>query len=150
MNSNEKLSPHFTLGELTASDTAARRAIDNTPSEAIVSNLHRVAATLEAVRALHGKPLVVTSGYRCPALNQAVGGARDSAHVKGLAADINVPGISPYDLGSAIINAGIEFDQLIHEFGSWVHIGLAPDGVKPRGQLLTIKRGTGYVSGWNP
>lgn len=145
---DEKLSPHFTLSELTASDTAARQNIDNTSSPEIEANLALVAAALEKVRAIAGKPIVVTSGYRCAALNKAVGGAADSYHVKGLAADINRPGSTPYEFGQDIIAAGIEFDQLIHEFGRWVHIGLPVPGQKPRKQLLTIKTGTGYMQGW--
>lgn len=142
------LSAHFTLDELTASDTAARRGIDNTPTPQIVDNLRRVAATLEAIRALQDRPIVVTSGYRCPELNRAVGGASNSAHMQGLAADINMPPLTPFEFGQLIIGAGIEFDQLIHEFGRWVHVGLAPSGVVPRRQVLTIRTGTGYLPGW--
>lgn len=147
---NNQLTTHFTLAELTASDTAARRGIDNTPSDFALANLLRTAQTLEEVRskAAGNKPIIVTSGYRCPELNKAVGGAANSAHVLGLAADINQPGMTPYEFGLAIQRAGIEFDQLIHEFGRWVHIGLAPAGQKPRRQLLTIKTGTGYMPGW--
>lgn len=148
MDRNKKLSPHFTLGELIVSDTAARKGIDNSPSALVESNLGLVAATLEAVRAINGKPLVVSSGYRCQALNTAVGGSDKSAHMYGLAADINVPGISPYDLGLAIMKAGIKFDQIIHEYGEWVHIAVAPPGAKPRGIVTSIKKGSGYVNGW--
>lgn len=145
---DNQLSPHFTLAELTASDTAARRGIDNTPTPAIYASLKRTAEALETIRALGGKPIIVTSGYRSPALNAAVGGAGNSAHLTGLAADINRSGSTPYDFGLAIINSGLEFDQIIHEYGRWVHIGLAAAGQKPRRQLLTIRTGTGYLPGW--
>jgi hypothetical protein len=136
------LTEHFTLDELIASQVAARRRIDNTPGAAIVDNLRRVSAVLEQVRAAVGRPITISSGYRCPALNVAVGGARDSAHLQGLAADINVPSMAPKDLAKAIIAAGIEFDQLIYE-GTWVHIGLSAG--KPRRQVLTATFAPGGV-----
>lgn len=144
------LSEHFTLSELTASETAARRGLDNTPSAAAQGNLKRLAGVLEEIRALQGRPLIVTSGYRSPAVNRAVGGSPSSAHMTGLAADISMPPLTPFELGQLIIGAGIEFDQLIHEYRSWVHIGLAPEGQTPRRQQLTIRTGTGYMPGWKP
>src|ERR1700741_1767714 len=145
---NKKLTEHFNLSELIASDYAARNGLDNTPTPAIEANLSKVAVTLEAVRAIYNKPLTVSSGYRSPEVNKGIGGAPDSAHMYGLAADINVPGMTPYDLGVAIMKSGIVFDQIIHEFGSWVHIAVPADGKKPRGSVLTIKKGTGYMNGW--
>lgn len=130
------MSEHFTIAELTFSQTATRRGIDNTPSEATTANLRRLCDTLEQVRALVGKPLTISSGYRSPALNMAVGGARDSAHVQGLAADINCAGLSPKALAVLIRESGIAFDQLIYE-GTWVHIGLA-DGPL-RNEVLTAR-----------
>lgn len=136
------LSEHFTLEELVASQIAARRRIDNRPTPAIVENLRRVAATLEQVRTLVDRPVTVSSGYRSPALNAAAGGARESAHLQGLAADITVSGMAPKDLAKAIIKADIEFDQLIYE-GTWVHIGLAAGA--PRNQVLTATFAPGGV-----
>jgi len=144
----KQLTPHFSLEELCASDTAARRGIDNAPPADVEANLLRLAEVLEAIRALGAKPIIVTSGYRSPSLNAAVGGTANSAHLTGLAADINRSGSTPYDFGMDIINAKIPFDQLIHEYGRWVHIGLAPVGRPPRGQLLSIRHGTGYLPGW--
>lgn len=137
------MSEHFTIAELTFSQTATRRGINNTPSEAITANLRRLCDTLEQVRALVEKPLMISSGYRSPALNMAVGGARDSAHVKGLAADINCPGLSPKALAVLIRESGIEFDQLIYE-GTWVHIGLAEGA--PRNEVLTASFSNGRAS----
>lgn len=142
------LTEHFTLSELTFSATAARRGIDNTPDAVVLRKLNRLAVVLEQVRQATGRPVIVTSGYRSPAVNKAVGGSVTSAHMSGLAADISCPPFSPYELGMLIVGAGIEFDQLIHEYRSWVHIGLAEDGRKPRRQLLTIRSGTGYMPGW--
>ena len=138
------LSPHFTLDELTLSQTAARRGIDNTPYPQELENLKKLAEVLERVRALVGKPIIVSSGFRNEAVNRAVGGSKTSAHMSGLAADINCPGVSPAALAHIIKSSSIEFDQLILEFDRWVHIGLAD---KPRMQLLTIRSGTGYMKG---
>ncbi len=128
------LSPNFSLDELTASQTATRQGIDNTPSPAVRANLVRVANMLEQVRALVDAPIRVSSGYRSPALNQAIGGASNSAHVLGLAADITAAGISPKQLAIAIRDAGLDFDQVIWE-GTWVHLGLSVG--KARKQVLT-------------
>lgn len=140
----DKLTDHFTLGELTASEIAARRDIDNTPTAAIVKNLERTAQTLERVRVLLGsKPILVSSGYRSPALNTVVGGAKTSAHMQGLAADFTCPGFgSPLAICERLAASGLDFDQLIQE-GTWVHIGLAVEGQKPRRQILTAKFGEG-------
>lgn len=129
-----KLTPHFMLAELCQSQAATRQRLDNRPGPAEVVNLRRVAETLEQVRALVDRPVNVSSGYRAPAVNKAVGGSRNSAHIRGLAADITVPGMTAKELAQRIRDSDIEFDQLIHE-GTWVHIGLA-DG-KQRHQVLT-------------
>lgn len=137
------LTPHFTLAELVESQTATRKGIDNTPPPAVVAGLTRVAQLLEQVRALVGGPINVSSGYRSPALNKAVGGAVNSAHVLGLAADITAPGLSPKALAKMIQRAGLEFDQLIYE-GTWVHIGLSASS--PRRQVLTATFSGGRAS----
>lgn len=140
-----KLSEHFSLDEMTLSETAARKGLDNTPDKETIENLRKLAALLEQVRALVGKPIMVSSGYRSPEVNKAVGGSKTSAHVKGLAADINVPSVKPAALAAIIKTSDIKFDQLILEFDRWVHIGLR-DG-SPRMELLTIRTGTGYMKG---
>jgi zinc D-Ala-D-Ala carboxypeptidase len=134
------LSEHFTLEELVASQLAARQRIDNRPTAVVIDNLRRVAGVLEQVRTLVGKPVMVSSGYRCPALNKAVGGAPASAHLDGLAADITVPGMTARELAAAIRDSSIVLDQLIYE-GTWVHVGLANG--KPRRQVLTARFGQG-------
>ncbi len=142
------LSPHFTLSELIVSDTAQRRGIDNTPNEAMIENLKKTAALLEEVRTLlGGKPIIVTSGYRCLALNRAIGSSDTSAHVQGQAADFSCPGFgTPLEICHAINQAKppIKFDQLIHEFDSWVHIAWRDE---PRQMCLTIN-GNGTVYGF--
>jgi zinc D-Ala-D-Ala carboxypeptidase len=137
------LSAHFTLEEMTASQTATRRGIDNSPPAAVVGNLRRLASLLEEVRAAVGLPIRISSGYRSPALNRAIGGAANSAHLSGLAADITAPSLSPKQLATAIIAAGVKFDQLIYE-GAWVHIGLASGA--QRNQILTARFSGGRVS----
>lgn len=137
------LSPHFSLAELVASQVATRKGIDNTPAPAIVANLTRLAALLEQVRALVGAPIAISSGYRSPALNKAVGGAANSAHVLGLAADISTAKLAPKVLALLIRQSDIAFDQLIYE-GTWVHIGLSAGA--PRRQVLTAKFAGGSVS----
>lgn len=136
------LTPNFTLQEMVASDTAAMRGIDNTPNDDETDNLTGTCELLENVRALCGdNPLIVTSGFRCGALNQAVGGASNSAHLYGCAADFTVPGFgSVLDTCRAIEPHLVEWgvDQLIYENESWVHIGLASPGSEPRAQCLTI------------
>lgn len=128
------LSKHFTLAELTHSDMAARRGIDNTPTGHALENLKRLAATLEEIRQLLGVPVVVSSGYRSPSVNKAVGGSTVSAHCDGLAADFIAPGFgTPQEVARAIRDSGIKFDQLIFE-GTWVHVSVSP---KMRRQVLT-------------
>ena len=143
-----KLSDHFTLAEYATSETAARRGIDNTPKAAyILANLKRMAAVMEQVRDILGRnSIIVTSGYRCPELNAAIGSGPTSAHIKGLATDFICPGYGvPYDVCNTLVPEveRLGIDQLIYEF-SWVHIGLRDE---PRHQILTLKPGGGYVAG---
>lgn len=143
-----QLTEHFTLAEMTVSETAARRGINNTPGPAALENLKRTCAVLEQVRSLVGGPIVVTSGYRGPEVNAAVGGSKTSAHMTGRAADMNRPGLTPRQLAEKIVASKIAFDQIILEFDSWVHIGIAEAGKTPRRQVLTINNSTGgYVEG---
>ena len=141
------LSPHFTLDELTRSQYAARMGLSNEPDSNIIANLKRLAGLLEQVRAEIGKPIIVTSGYRSPAVNAGIGGSKQSQHMFGCAADIRALGMSPDDLMLCITGSAIKYDQLIREFDSWVHISVPnrPD-LKPRMQRLIIdKEGTrGY------
>lgn len=137
------LSPHFTLAELTFSQTATRLGIDNTPTEAIEANLRRLCGTLEQVRALVGRPIRVSSGYRSCAVNAAVGSGPGSAHVLGLAADFTCSGLTPKALAVLIRESDIEFDQLIYE-GTWVHIGLATG--LPRREVLTANFSGGHAT----
>lgn len=136
---NILLSPNFSLQEMIESGTAIRLSINNTPSLDIIKNLKRLCAYLETARTAfqaHFKTsvgLVVTSGYRCPELNKAVGGVPDSAHVQGLAADVHAAGISQTALTDFLADTLTGYDQIINE-GTWTHIGLT-NGV-PRMQRM--------------
>jgi hypothetical protein len=130
-----QLSEHFSLEEMTVSQVAARRDIDNTPGPAELANLRRLALTMEQVRTLLGEFIHVTSGYRSKLVNTSVGGVSSSAHCKGLACDFVCPTFgTPTEVALAILKSDIEYDQLILEYG-WVHLGLSEG--EPRRQTLT-------------
>jgi len=144
-----RLTKHFTLEELVASETAARLGIDNTPTTAILENLVDLAKGLEKIRLeLGGRPIHINSGYRCAELNTKIGGAMSSLHLRGLAADIICPSFgSPLAVCRAIAAAKLNTDQVIHEFGHWCHVSFVGRGESGRGDLLTIasaKRGYEY------
>jgi zinc D-Ala-D-Ala carboxypeptidase len=135
------LSPNFTLQELTVSEIAARRNLDNTPNATEVANLVRVAELLEQVRALLGKPILVNSAFRSKPVNDAVGSRDTSQHRLGCAADIRVPGLTPKQVVQACIDANIPFDQIIEEFDSWTHISVPnTKDQQPRRQALVINK----------
>lgn len=134
-----RLSRNFTLAEFEASETAARRGIDNQAPPEVVNALLYTAQALEVVRKELGHPVIITSGYRSPDLNAAIGGSASSQHMRGEAADIIVPGFGrPIEVCRRILEAGIVFDQLINEFSAWTHISFVPSGA--RMALLTIDR----------
>ena len=132
------LSKHFTLEELTRTDTG----LDNTPEVKHLGRLQNLANNLELVRAICGnKPIKVTSAFRSEAVNRKVGGSDTSAHKDGDAADIKIPGLDNKKICSMLIRSGIKFDQLIDENkngSQWVHISFAP---KLRQQYLIFSNG---------
>lgn len=131
-----KLTQHFTLEEMCHSQTAVRLNLSNFPDPEAASNLLNTAAGLEKIRKLVGKPIFVSSGYRSPKVNKAVGGARNSQHMTGQAADITCHSYgSPRQLMQAIVSSDIDYDQCILEFDSWCHISFSN---KPRKQNLII------------
>ena len=134
-----KLSPNFSLEELTFSQVASRRGLNNTPSDKVKDNLERLAFFLEQVRKVFNKPFLISSGYRSREVNEAVGGSKTSQHCEGCAADFNVKGMSPNAVVRAIVDANIPYDQVILEFDSWVHISIPTiKGNTPRKQALII------------
>jgi hypothetical protein len=116
-----QLTPHFTLEEMAASDTAARLGIDNAPTTAIVTELRKTAELLERVRLMLGTPLLVTSGYRCLALNRAIGSADTSAHLAGRAADFRSPDSgTPFQICKLLAAAAAELDKLAGDYAAEV------------------------------
>ena len=136
-----RLSEHFTLAELIASDWAERNQVDNTPPTEIIENLKRLAAKLEEVRTLLGYPITINSGYRSSKVNKAIGGKPTSSHVQGLAADIKCPQFgTPEQVCKKISESNMAWDQLILEYATpdgrgWTHIGI---NKQMRQQVLTI------------
>ena len=146
--------PHFSLEELTRSQSATRGGINSDPSEAETANLVKLAWFLESLRDKLRKHyqkrliIIVSSGFRCGLLNVMIGGSRSSAHMQGLAADITCPGLSPLELSRFINDNMEEFDQVIHEFGRWVHVGLS-NSIARHEDLTALKEDghTKYVNG---
>lgn len=117
------LSPHFTLEEL----TITQQRMDNTPTPEVLANMRgALVPMLEQIRQILGYPLIISSGYRSPAVNAAVGGSKTSAHMEGYAADFICPKFgSPLDVARKLQASNLEFDQIIQE-GNWVHASADP------------------------
>jgi len=140
-----KLSENFSLAEMTKSQTATRKGIDNKPSTEHIENLIHLAETvLQPVREHFGKSVVISSGYRSPELCEAIGSSAKSQHAKGEAADFEIPGVDNMQLATWISKNTI-FDQLILEFyepgdpnSGWVHCSVVKEG--PRAQVLKASK----------
>ena len=141
------LSNSFTLEELTFSQTAVRKEIANVPNDEQIANLTDLAQSLERVQSLLGSELHISSGFRSPKLNAAIGGSVNSAHMEGYAADFVCPGFGgPKEICEAIRDSQIPFDQCIFE-GTWCHFSVDP---RLRGEVLTASFSNGkpsYTSG---
>ena len=140
-----QLSEHFSLEELTHTD---HREFDNTPNDAELENLKRMAEFLEEVRSLLGKPLLINSCFRSELVNNSVGSKSSSQHRVGCATDFRVNGMTPDEVVKAIIVSDLNFDQIIREFDRWTHISI-PNSIhnQPRKQALIIdKQGTRLYS----
>lgn len=154
-----RLSKNFTLRELTKSDTAIRAGIKNKPDAEQLANLQYLATELlQRIRDGVARPVIVSSGFRCAALNAHVGSKSTSQHTRGEAADFQVAGMDNRALAEWIL-ANVEFDQLILEFyepgdphSGWVHCSIRRDGGNRR-EILTASRaavGTVYTVGLPP
>lgn len=150
-----KLAPNFTLSEMTKSETALRFGLDNTPTQAVISNLQLLAlSVLQPVRDHFARGVKVNSGYRSPDVNAKVGGSRTSDHCKGMAADIEIPGIPNHELASWIKN-NLAYTQLILEFytpgvpdSGWVHVSYNPADLKKQDLTAVVQNGrTVYLNG---
>ena len=138
-------SPNFSLDELTFSETATRKGIDNTPSDDVLDNLYKTAMEMENVRELLGNnPILISSSYRNLELNTLLGSKPTSAHIRGLACDFTCPKFGdPDDIVDAIFGSDIQYDQIILEFDKWVHIAFPENGKSARKKALIInKKGT--------
>jgi hypothetical protein len=136
------LTKHFTLEELTHTD---HREYDNTPNDAELENLKRLAEFLEEVKTvLGGKPIMVNSAFRSKQVNDSVGSSDRSQHRLGCAVDVRVPQLTPDEVVKAIIASNLPYDQVIREFDRWTHISIPnTSDAKPRKQALIIdKAGT--------
>jgi hypothetical protein len=142
---------YFTIEEMTKSATAKKKGINNTPNAnekaALVALVENI---LDPLREAYGKPIIVTSGFRCEKLNKAVGGAKSSQHRLGQAADIRSKVDTPEEnkkLWDLIIKLKLPFDQMINEYGfDWVHVSYGP---RNRRQLLKAVRQGGFTKYYN-
>lgn len=143
---NKKLSNNFTLGEMIASDTAKKAGIDNTPTLLAISHLEELCLyLLQPIRDAWGKPIKVTSGYRCYRLNRLVGGSPTSAHPLGWAVDIKPTSGSYADFERFVVEflkkSGLKWDQVIRETSGktkWLHIGFKNGAGKQRMQIFDL------------
>lgn len=138
-----KLTQHFRLAEFTRSATADSLGIDNSPDPNSIKNLKQLCEqVLEPLRLHVGKPITVNSGYRCAALNRAVGGSASSQHQKGEAADLKVPSVKEGREWLRWIMDNCTFDQLIWEHNSsgsyWIHVSCRGDVKKNRHQVMSL------------
>lgn len=127
----------FTLSEMLYSSTAERFGIDNVPKdERILDNIYNVLSNLDNIRSVYNKPIIITSGYRCPELNSKVGGKINSQHIKGEAADLKWD-----DDLYKLIQSNFDYDQLLEEKSKnkhWIHISFKLDKLLNRHQNLTL------------
>jgi hypothetical protein len=149
------LTKNFTLSEMTKSETALRHDMDNSPDQTAISNLQVLAVhVLQPVRDHYGKGVKVNSGFRHPDVNAKVGGSKTSDHCKGMAADIEIPGVPNAELAEWI-RTNLPFTQVILEFytqgvpdSGWVHVSYDPANLKK--QALTAVKQDGktvYLQG---
>jgi zinc D-Ala-D-Ala carboxypeptidase len=144
-----KLSAHFSLEEFIISSKALSMGVKNDPTPKHLENLKHLAERMEVVRALFNRPIEITSAYRNPQVNAAVGGVPTSAHALGHAADFHVDSLSDLEVAKSVRDSGLKFDQLIYEKSRCVHISFDP---RLRGQVLRQPGGPGSAvhSGLEP
>lgn len=145
---------YFHIEEFLTSETAARAGRELILPPELLPNLQRlVDSCLDPLREVVGRPLIVSSGYRPPWLNDMIGGAGSSAHLEARAADVICPGIPNRELAEAAVKASLPFDQVILEFPpqGWVHIAVVASGQVPRAQRLSalyVAGATRYYNGF--
>ncbi len=120
---------NFKISELIHSDKAIENSINNMPDiNSLDCMLDLIYYCLQPIREKLNKPMIITSGYRCPSVNKLVRGKVNSQHLKGQAADFIVKGMTPKQIISFICASKIEYDQLINEYDKWVHISFVKGG----------------------
>jgi zinc D-Ala-D-Ala carboxypeptidase len=140
-----QLSPHFSLEELTFSQIALRKGINNQPQRSEAVDLERLCRVLlEPIRDLWGVPVHVDSGYRSPILNVLVGGAHNSAHMDGRAADLLPIGLDLPRAFAMILGSQLPFDQVIIECNAWIHIAIPAEGAPVRKAAMTANGSPGH------
>ena len=140
-----QLTPHFSVEEFARSATADRLGIASRVPAALLPNLRTLCVeVLEPLRAYAGKPIVISSGYRCPALNRAVGGASQSQHLRGEAADLHLPSTAEGRAWFRWLMDNTTFDQLIWEHNRqgtcWIHVSCKADPRQNRNRVVSSMR----------
>jgi len=136
-----RLSQHFKLWEFLVSETAIRNDVDMTPPDEVLENLTRLCRDyLEPLRKELDSPIVITSGFRPMVLNTLIGGSITSSHIDGEAVDFHSLSYKPLEVCRVIRDTIEVYDQNIHEFGKWTHLGIGP---RKRKQDLTAYRKEG-------
>lgn len=140
-----KISRYFDWAEVIKSEAAERFRLDNSVPAELISEVKKTAMRMDSVREVLGNPVLVSSWYRCPAVNRNVGGSKFSQHLKGQAVDFTCPSFgTPYEVCLELekFKEELGIDQLIYEI-SWVHISFSD---RPRGEVLTYRKGN-YMKG---
>ena len=135
------LGKYFTIEEMTRSDAAERLKIANTYTQAEYNNLKALVENiLDPLRTKVGKSITINSGFRNEQVNRAVGGAATSQHRFGQAADLVIEGMTTREIVNLIVDMKLPYDQLIEEFGSWVHVSFS---TRNRREVLQAKKVNG-------
>jgi zinc D-Ala-D-Ala carboxypeptidase len=143
-----QLSKHFSLEEMTFSETAIRLGIPNEPEDYHIANLRLLCnELLEPVREILDRPIFVNSGFRCWELNSALDGSSTSEHPEGRAVDFRVLGMTPYEVCQKLVEnqARLRFNQLILEFDRWTHLSVPKAGVDPKREIMTFRMVNGHT-----
>tara|TARA_R110001632_G_scaffold214118_3_gene340758 strand:+ start:5137 stop:5577 length:441 start_codon:yes stop_codon:yes gene_type:complete len=137
-----RLTPHFTLEEFTFSQTADRYGIDNTPGQDELDNLQITARGMEVVRSILDNNIIhINSGFRCLPLNTRLGSSKNSFHCRGLAADFTSRAFNtPYHIVDTLVRSDLDFDKVIWEYGSWVHLQFQKNPLDNRREALIIDK----------